>query len=354
MPTIRRDSLGMIILALVAVLAMGAIGIVVRDGQDARLPDSINATPIVGQREPDLLVDAQWLDAHRSDEMLIVDLSDAATYAAGHIPGAVSLHWRDAMSPDADTYGQARGSIDLGVPIDHRIVVYDDSQSERAAWFVWVLRANGYSQAVLLDGGLAAWQGAGGDLSTQPSDAPELSASSESHPLDYAIGTEALEAALGAPDLRLVDVRSDDAQQDTVEDAVPVGQIPGSRQIAVDAVMREDGTFRSGGELTDLFRRAGLTPNDEIVIYGHYGSDTGSVWIALHRAGFDSVRVYDAGYVGWASDPSRPVEPIGSASTPAPGTPAPEATPISTPQATPVERPAARPIPTERPRPDSV
>ena len=45
-----------------------------------------------GYAHPELLVDPAWVAAHGGDaDVRVVDMRDATTYAAGHIPGAVRL-----------------------------------------------------------------------------------------------------------------------------------------------------------------------------------------------------------------------------------------------------------------------
>lgn len=140
----------------------------------------VQAAPVSPQQP--LLVDATWLHDRLSSDTppVVVDLNDHDVYAREHIPGAIHAWWQDAMDPFAETYGSTLRiadnpftlptfAPDIGATTEETVVVYDDSASAHAAWFVWRLRAHGYTNAVVLDGGLAAWKGAGYPTSAEAS-----------------------------------------------------------------------------------------------------------------------------------------------------------------------------------------
>jgi thiosulfate/3-mercaptopyruvate sulfurtransferase len=90
-------------------------------------------------------------------------------YAAGHIPGAIFVHWRQDLSTntppvpnlllDAETFAARIGHF--GVDADTTVIVYDLGDVNWAARIWWALKHYGHDQVYVLQGGAAAWQEAG-------------------------------------------------------------------------------------------------------------------------------------------------------------------------------------------------
>jgi thiosulfate/3-mercaptopyruvate sulfurtransferase len=335
-----KEYAGMILIGLLFLAGFGAAALFIERETTPDLVTPIVATPFL-QGDPDLMVDVPWLVSNIGTVDLVIDLSDKELYERGHIPGAVHVWWEDAMPWHAANYGEggalsdpAEASLTLEYPQDARIVVYDNNDSERASWFLWLLRTNGYGNAVLLDGGYGAWIGAGQPSSTEASSLETVASPTPTWIAANEIETGELAERLDDPALVIIDARTPEQQRDTVNETVRVGQIPGSWSIAAPSVMREDGTFRSPDELRELFAPLGLQPDSEIVVYGRFGTETGRVWLALHLAGYHNLRVYDDGWVHWGWNTDLPIEPVGTAPR-RPATPA--ATPLASPAATPVQ-----------------
>ena len=195
------------------------------------------------------LVDVETLRAHLDDpNWLVVDvrhqLSDTGygehAYAAGHVPGAVFLHCdRDlsgAMSggngrhplPDPERLAQRLGDIGIGALT--QVVVYDDAQGMIAGRLWWLLRWLGHDAVALLDGGLPAWQAAGGTLtSVVPTLLPRAFVT---RPQDLSVNADYVLERLETPHMRLVDARGADRFRGENETLDPVGgHIPGAINI---------------------------------------------------------------------------------------------------------------------------
>lgn len=350
MRTMVKDYAGMIAIGLLFVIGFGAIAVFIERETPPEAVAAIEATPFLAG-SPDLLVDVPWLVENLDTVDVIIDLSDAEVYEAGHIPGAVHLWWQDAMPLHAANYGEggalsnpAEDSLTLEIAADSRIVVYDNNASERASWFLWLLRTNGYDNSWLLDGGLAAWKGEDQPVSTESRSLESTATSTPTWIRANEIETGELAGRLDDPSLTIIDSRTPEEQDDTINETIRTGQIPGSWSVPSSSVMRDDGTFRSPEELRALFAPLGLQPESEIVIYGRFGAETGQVWLALHRAGYHNLRVYDDGWIHWGWDESLPIEPLGTQPKPPAPTSSPVATPIATPVSTPLTSPSASPV----------
>jgi thiosulfate/3-mercaptopyruvate sulfurtransferase len=127
------------------------------------------------------LLAAESLQTLLGDPRLLVvdcrhDLANPAAgrqaYAAGHIPGAVFASIDEDLSaakqahtgrhplPTPEHFAAALGR--WGFTAMSRVVAYDQGNGAWGARLWWMLRARGHLRVQVLDGGLPAWQAAGG------------------------------------------------------------------------------------------------------------------------------------------------------------------------------------------------
>lgn len=311
-----------IVVCSLAAAAAGSIAqrIVAPDLVAAVAPRSVpDAARAVGMP---LVVSPAWLSEQRTvpeSPLLVVDLSDVRAYDTEHVPGAVHAWPEDGMDQNAASYGQAlspnpypTGPRDwfrsLGIDTSTRVVAYDDRHGRDAARFVWLMAFVGLENGAVLNGGLAAWKGAGLPTSdaSAPMPAPTTLATDIVPPM--VIATAELASRLEDPALSLIDLRTPAERNTTLNDTLRTGTIPSSTSIPWDQLIVDDsGQLRSNAELRAVFARAGLTPDREVVVYGRFGMDTGLAWLALRLAGYGSIRVYDEGWSYWASRADLPV-----------------------------------------------
>lgn len=277
-----------------------------------------------------LLVDPAWLERRMDAGVtppLILDVSNRRTYGQGHIPGAVHAYWQDTMDPYYPVYGVvlsdrnvAGARRDLftrwGIGPETDVVVYNEDANRYAAHVVWFLRYLGHPRASLLDGGLAAWRGNGGEVSRQSESPLQPTTIISPQPqTGFIIGTRELSERLDDPALLIVDIRPPGELDDTLNESLPTGRIPGAVSLPWTELTRDQyGRLCSPEELRQVLQSAGVTPEREIVIYGFFGVETGTAWLTLTLLDYPSVRIYDQAWAEWASKPELPLEPL-------PGTP---------------------------------
>ena len=115
------------------------------------LPLVIESSDLLGQ-----------LDAR--EHLILVDLTSAARYAEGHIPGAHFVDPKRTQLGQAPAPGLLPHKADLeklfgelGHTPDATYVVYDDEGGGWAGRFIWLLDVIGHQKYHYLDGGLLAW-----------------------------------------------------------------------------------------------------------------------------------------------------------------------------------------------------
>ena len=272
------------------------------------------------------LVDVETLQAHLDDpNWLVVDvrhqLSDTGygehAYAAGHVPGAVFLHCdRDlsgAMSggngrhplPDPERLAQRLGDIGIGALT--QVVVYDDAQGMIAGRLWWLLRWLGHDAVALLDGGLPAWQAAGGTLtSVVPTLLPRAFVT---RPQDLSVNADYVLERLETPHMRLVDARGADRFWGESETIDPVaGHIPGAVNRCFKDNLLPDGRFKPAARLrAEWLAVLAGSPPDLVVHQCGSGVSACLNMVAMEVAGLPGSRLYAGSWSEWCADPGRPV-----------------------------------------------
>jgi thiosulfate/3-mercaptopyruvate sulfurtransferase len=272
-------------------------------------------------------VDVATLRAHLDDpSWLVVDvrhqLADTGygerAYAAGHIPGAVFLHCDRDLSgpmtgsngrhplPDAEKLAKRLGEIGVGATT--QVVVYDDAQGMIAGRLWWLLRWLGHDAVALLDGGLQAWQAAGGALTEV---LPTLLAKTfVARPQDMLVAADYVLERIETPQMHLVDARSADRFRGENETIDPVGgHIPGAVNRFFKDNLQPDGRFKPAAELRAewLAVLAGALP-DQVVHQCGSGVSACLNMVAMEIAGLSGSRLYAGSWSEWCADPGRPVE----------------------------------------------
>jgi thiosulfate/3-mercaptopyruvate sulfurtransferase len=272
----------------------------------------------------DVLVDTQWVQEHLDDDSIrIVEVDEnPALYADAHIPGAIGFDWkkdlqdqvkRDFLGPEE--FGALFGG--RGVSNDHTIVLYGDRNNWFAAYTYWYLKYYGHDNVKLMNGPREKWISEGRPTSTE---VPQYEgASFEALRGDDSIRAmrDEVRASLDT-DTRLVDVRSPAEYSGELiamagyeqEGAQRAGHIPGAASVPWAQAVKEDGTFKSADELSELYSGKGVSGTGKpIIAYCRIGERSAHTWFVLHELlGEDDVKNYDGSWTEWGNMVAVPVE----------------------------------------------
>ncbi|RXZ44558.1 sulfurtransferase [Crenobacter cavernae] len=274
------------------------------------------------------LISADELMALPADDVVIVDcrfkLADPdwghTAYAAGHLPGAHYLHLDYHLSgaktgqngrhplPDAERLAVSLGA--LGVAPDTQIVAYDDAGGMFAARLWWLARWLGHEAVAVLDGGIPAWQTAGGDLSAEEAKAARLPSRFKIRAsLAPTVDAAGVLANLDAPRFAVVDARAADRFRGENETMDPVGgHIPGALNRPFALNLDAEGHFKAPGVLAaDWQAVLGGRPATDIVHQCGSGVTACHNLLAMEHAGLAGSRLYPGSWSEWCADPARPV-----------------------------------------------
>ena len=94
------------------------------------------------------------------------------------------------------------------------------------------------------------------------------------------------------------------------EGALRGGHIPGAANVPWARAVRDDGTFKSAGELREIYEgEAGLEEGDVVVAYCRIGERSSHTWFVLsYLLGYDNVRNYDGSWTEWGNAVRAPIE----------------------------------------------
>ena len=271
----------------------------------------------------DVLVDAEWLEAHRGDpSVVIVEVDeDTSAYDKGHIRGAVKIDWKaDLQDPVRRDFVDKAGFEALlsarGIGNDDTVVLYGGNNNWFAAYAYWYFRLYGHQNVKLLDGGRKKWELDSRELVTE---VPQRAATSyQAKDQDTAIRAFRDEVVAAIGQQNLVDVRSPDEFAGRLlapahlpqEQAQRGGHIPTAKNVPWSKAAEEDGTFKSDDALRALYGdEAGVDFGKDTIAYCRIGERSAHTWFVLHELlGQANVKNYDGSWTEYGSLVGVPIE----------------------------------------------
>jgi thiosulfate/3-mercaptopyruvate sulfurtransferase len=254
-------------------------------------------------------------------------------YRQAHIPGAVYADLNENLSdegvvepdgshhphPDAASGGRhplpsrekfAMWLSSVGFSNEMQAVVYDRNKANYCGRLWWMLKWAGHDAVAVLDGGLQAWQAAGGAVTDREEPSHFQQNFELGPPLRRLATTRDVQSQLGQAVQTLIDARAAPRYRGETEPLDPVaGHIPGALNRPFGQNLGEDGRFKPPQQLRQEFE-ALLAGRDPKTVVHHCGSGVSAVpnVIAMEVAGLGETALYAGSWSEWCSDRSRPVE----------------------------------------------
>jgi len=271
----------------------------------------------------DVLVDADWVEAHLGDPgVVLVEVDeDTSAYDKGHIANAVKLDWKkDLQDPVRrdfiDKHGFEQLLSDRGISNDDLVILYGGNNNWFAAYAYWYFRLYGHTNIKLLDGGRKKWELDSRDLVTEVPSRSRTSYHAADPDTSIRAFRDEVVAAIGQRNL--VDVRSPDEFSGKLlapahlpqEQAQRAGHIPTAKNVPWSKAANDDGTFKSDDDLRKLYGdEAGLDFGKDTIAYCRIGERSAHTWFVLHELlGQPNVKNYDGSWTEYGSLVGVPIE----------------------------------------------
>jgi thiosulfate/3-mercaptopyruvate sulfurtransferase len=270
----------------------------------------------------DVLVDADWAEAHLDDPgLVLVEVDeDVSAYDKGHIRGAVKIDWKtELQDPVRRDFVDQTGFEQLlsgkGIANDDLVILYGGNNNWFAAYAYWYFKLYGHENVKLLDGGRKKWELESRELVTDVPSRPTTDYKAK--PQDHSIRAFRDEVVDAIGTKNLVDVRSPDEFSGKLlapahlpqEQAQRGGHVPTARSIPWSKAANDDGTFKSEEELRELYTEAGVDLNKPTIAYCRIGERSSHSWFALRELlGVSDVKNYDGSWCEYGSLVGVPIE----------------------------------------------
>ena len=283
---------------------------------------------------PDALVTTEWLGEHLDDPTLrIFDCttyliyetgtgrpyrveSGRADYDRGHIPRSSFLDLQGELSDNDSPFrftmpapdGLAARLAAKGIGEGTRVILYARKAAQWATRVWWMLRAIGFDDAAILDGGFDKWQAEKRPLSTEPHNYPPARLVVLPRP-DLFVDKAEMEAAIGYQASCTINALAPDLHSGANPRYGRPGRIPGSVNVPA-AVLQDPKTLEllPPDQVAATFAAVGANKSKRMLVYCGGGIAATLDAYLLHQLGFGNIAVYDNSMSEWAKDEALPIE----------------------------------------------
>jgi len=171
-----------------------------------------------------------------------------------------------------------------------------------------MMRAIGFDNAAILDGGWEKWEAEGRPTSTEH-DHYEPATLTPKPRAGLFVGKDDVQAAIGAPAVCTINALAPGAHKGEEQRYGRPGRIPGSVNVpAASLVSPEKLEFPRPDAAAKAFASVGADPDKKIITYCGGGIAASVDAFLLHQLGYRDIAIYDASMSEWATDESLPIE----------------------------------------------
>ncbi|MBS0450319.1 MAG: sulfurtransferase [Proteobacteria bacterium] len=208
--------------------------------------------------------------------------------------------------PNRETFAAWLSSI--GFANDMQAVVYDRNGANYCGRLWWMLKWVGHDAVAVLDGGLGAWQAAGGATSNAEEATHFRTNFVPGDALATLVDTRQVAERLDNPAQTVLDARAAPRYRGEVEPLDPIaGHIPGALNRPFVENIGPDGKFKPAAQLRAEFE-AVLAGRDPSTVVHQCGSGVSAIpnLLAMRIAGLGTTALYAGSWSEWSNTPGLP------------------------------------------------
>ena len=235
---------------------------------------------------PDALVDTTWLADHLRDPALrVFDCttylryetgtgrpyrveSGRSDYHNGHIPGSAFLDMQGELSDGSSPFSFTMPPLDdlaarfaaKGIGAGTRVILYARGNPQWATRVWWMLRAVGFDDAAILDGGFDKWSAEGRPVETAETRYPPATLAAKPRP-ELFVGKDQVRAAIGDAGACTINALTPDLHRGDNPRYGRPGRVPGSVNVPALALVDADlRTLKPPEAVAAAFASVGADP----------------------------------------------------------------------------------------------
>lgn len=219
-------------------------------------------------------------------------------YAQEHIPGAAFFDHQLFSDPKSDYMLMVAPEAELsaqigkiGISADTEVIVYAPEVLPAATRAWWILHYAGHKNVRILNGGLAAWKKAGGEIEQGESHYAPVSYTGVFQPHVFASKEEVL-AAIGNSEICTLNALMHESYQ--------AAHIPGSWCLPSTDLTQGMDAFIDQKQLVEKLKAT--SQFKRIITYCGGGIAATVNAVAYRMAGYENVAVYDGSMFEWAGE----------------------------------------------------
>ena len=243
--------------------------------------------------------------------------SGRANYDKGHVPGAAYLDLAGELSDSTSKLRYTLPPLDAltkafavkGIGHGTFVVLYSHASPVWATRIWWMLRAIGFDDAAILDGGLDKWKAENRPLETTSNAYPAATLTLRARPGLF-VDKTVIKEAIGRSDTLTLNALSHDQHNGTGGVAYGrAGRIAGSACVPAASLFGADKALKPMADLRAAFEGVGTAPDKRVLVYCGGGiAATLDAFVLTALLGHTNVAVYDNSMQEWSTDASLPME----------------------------------------------
>ena len=240
-------------------------------------------------------------------DVVLIDASPAQLHRQQHIPGAVHsdlFTFGPVDLPLAQIEGRLRS---WGVSPGQQVVIYDQGGTYMATRLFWDLVQHGFpaESLLILDGGMAKWLSAGGELTKDATPTPR--------PGTMRLTTLNQDVRVRLPEFLAA---TGDPRNNVLLEALEpsyffagaaffnrAGHVPHATLMPSDDFYNPDKTFKSPQEIRRMLDHLGIKPEQQVLTYCGGGGAAAVPFFALkYILNYPRVKLFQESQMGWLQD----------------------------------------------------